>query len=190
VRCSRARSDLVASLSAKVVRDHVLITGPAGSGKSRLARYFRRRGRNAFDADEVPGLCFWVDRAGNPKEVTPEEWRTMEGIQWFWSTTQLDELLRGAEEIYLFGSADNQYEFLSRFDRRYYLRASSALISARLEDPRRDNDFGRGPVQRELVLRSLPVEEERARKAGFEFLDASESPPDIFNAIAKKVPSR
>jgi hypothetical protein len=165
------------------MRDRVLIVGPSGTGKSRLARYFQEKGRNAFDADEVPGLAGWTDLAGSPKEISKEEWRTQEGVRWTWNAERMTELLRESEEIYLFGSSSNLYDFLDLFDRRYYLRASEALISERLQSPGRDNDFGREEPQRSLVLGSLPAEEDRARRVGFEFIDASLSPQAIFERI-------
>jgi 8-oxo-dGTP diphosphatase len=161
----------------------VLITGPAGAGKSTLARYFRSRGKVAFDADEVPGLCRIVDLEGRPRKVTPAQWREFEGIQWFWDEVRLRELLKRHRELYLFGSADNLHGLLGLFDQRYYLRGGRALIARRLREPSRDNDFGREEPQRGKVLRSLRKEEARARQAKYALLDAGLPAARIFERI-------
>jgi adenylate kinase family enzyme len=63
----------------------ILITGPSGSGKSTLCRYFRERGANAFDGDEIRGLGGAVSLPGRPlKRITKEQWRQIDGWRFFW----------------------------------------------------------------------------------------------------------
>lgn len=165
------------------MRDRVLVSGPSGAGKSTLARYFASRGKKAFDGDDVDGLPQWTDMNRKPKEITKEEWTTMKGVLFCWNEKRLKEFVESFDEVYLFGSADNMYELLGYFDKLYYLRSDESLISDRLSHPARDNDFGREEPQRSLVLKTLKDYEERARKAGFEMVDASLSPEEIFDRI-------
>jgi hypothetical protein len=163
----------------------VLVTGPAGSGKSYLARYFRDQGRDAFDADEVPDLARLVDVDGKPRKFSEGEWLAYEGLRWVWDAEVLNGLLAGREEVYLFGSCSNLYDFVDLFDRKYFLDASRELIEARLLAPTRDHDFGRGEAQRRFVFAELPLEVSRARAAGFNFVDASKSGSEIFGEICR-----
>ena len=39
----------------------ILITGPAGSGKTHLYEYLKSQGVPTADTDEIPGLGRWVD---------------------------------------------------------------------------------------------------------------------------------
>ncbi|MDE1819547.1 MAG: AAA family ATPase [Euryarchaeota archaeon] len=156
----------------------VLISGPAGAGKSHLARYFRECGLNAFDADDVPDLSHVVDLSGRRRTLTKDEWHRWEGLQWVWDAPRLRKLLSGKEGVYLFGHADNMYSFLPLFARCYYLRASPSLIRRRL-NARKGNDFGKSEPQRRQVFRTLRPWELQARRAGFTVLDAALPPARI-----------
>jgi hypothetical protein len=164
-------------------RRHVLVIGPTCGGKTHLAGYFEKRGKVAFDCDSFPGLARTVDLEGNPKEPTAKEWRTWSGIKWVWNREKIEELLAANPEAYLFGTADNMYEFKSLFDELYYLDIGRELILKRLRSKARENRFGRFPKQRERVLNTLDYFAADAKKHGFRFIDASLSPAEIFRMI-------
>jgi len=165
------------------VRRRVLVIGPAGSGKTHLAKYFEKRGKVAFDCDGTPGLPRVEDAEGNPKEPTVEEWQEWSGLKWMWSRKKIEALLAANPEVYLFGVADNMYDFKPLFDELYFLKADRELIAKRLQNETRKNDFGRSPKQRDLVLNTLDNFAEDARKRGFKFIDASLSASKIFEII-------
>lgn len=164
---------------------HVLITGLSATGKTTLSKFFREKGKNAYDVDKV--LARWIDKkTGKPKAPTDEEWKRLSGIEWEWDRRKLKRLLKQNKEAYLFGSANNTYGLANLFDKVYYLHASKKLILQRLKSEKRDNDFGRHGTQRKLIMSWVKPVAERAKEAGFEFIDASLSPQRIFNIICKK----
>jgi len=164
----------------------VLVTGPSGSGKSTLARFFRERGENAVDAEdsrELRGLNRSVDLDGRPYRITQEQWRRAADWQHFWDGPTLERFLARHPNVFLFGASDNMFEYAHLFDRRIFLRVSWSVLRTRLSHPTRENDWGSEPGQRDWVrtrAREWPV---KARKAGFEFVNAEVPPDRIFRQV-------
>lgn len=166
----------------------ILITGPSGSGKSTLCRFFRERGVNAVDGDDVRGLGAAVDLRGRRLgRITKEQWRRIEDWRFFWDEAALKRFLARNPSVVLFGASDNMFDLdlAPLFDRRIYLRASWAAIRARLNSPTRDNDWGRDaqPAQREWVRRATHDWPIRAKARGFEFVSAELSPTRFFREV-------
>lgn len=167
----------------RTITGKVLITGPSGSGKSTLSHFFRERGENAVDGDEVRGLNRCVDLDGRPCRITKDQWRRAEDWQHFWDGPTLERFLARNRNVLLFGASDNMFDLAHLFDRRIFLRASWSVLRTRLSHPNRGNDWGSEPGQREWVrtrAREWPI---KARKAGFEFVDATLPPARIFRQI-------
>lgn len=170
--------------------NHVLISGKSGSGKTTLAEFFKKAGKNAYDADIVPGLGFWTDSSGKPRpQPTHEEWEQVKGFEWKYDSVKLKEILSQNNEIYLFGGSENIYDLAKLFDRLYYLYADEKLILERLEKRSKSgksyHDFGRIEAQRKGIISNIGARAEQARKAGFVFIDASLSPQQILAIICK-----
>lgn len=168
----------------------ILITGPSGSGKSTLCNFFRKRGVNAVDGDEVRGLGGPVDLAGRPlRRITKELWRQIEEWRFYWNEAVLARFLARNPNVVLFGASDNMFDLdLARlFDHRIFLRATWPMIRARLDSPTRDNDWGREsqPAQREWVRKATLEWPAKARACGFAFVDASLSPSRIFTQVCR-----
>jgi GTPase SAR1 family protein len=172
----------------RALEGRILITGPSGSGKSTLCRYFRERGVNAVDGDEIRGLGGPVDLQGHPlRRITKDQWRRIEDWRHFWNEAVLKRFLARKPTVVLFGASDNMFDLdlAHLFDRRIYLGATWPLIRARLNDPTRDNDWGRDsqPAQRDWVRRANREWPVRAKASGFEFIDAELSPARIFRQV-------
>jgi adenylate kinase family enzyme len=169
--------------ASQEIRGRVLITGPSGSGKSTLSRYFKERGIHAVDADDVRGLCKWVDASGKPRRLTKGEWRRYENVQFFWDEGRLRRFLSRNPDVILFGASDNMFDLAHLFDRRIFLHANWTLIRARLNHPKRDNDWGQEPAQRDWIKKTVGEWPKKARAAGFEFIDAALPPADAFQHV-------
>ncbi len=166
----------------------ILVTGPSGSGKTTLCRYFRERGVNAVDGDSIRGLGRPVDLKGLPLgRITKEQWRRIEDWRYYWDLVALKRFVARRPDVVLFGASDNLFDLDLRplFDRRIYLRSSWSLIRSRLDDPSRDNDWGRKsqPAQREWVRQATLRWPKRAKARGFEFIDARLTPSRIFARV-------
>jgi len=173
----------------------ILVTGPSASGKSTLARYFRARGVNAVDGDELRGLGRAVDLEGRPlRRITKDQWRRIEDWRFSWDEATLRRFLARNPNVVLFGAADDLFELdlVRLFDRRFYLDASWSVIRARLNSPARDNDWGRDdhPAQREWVRKAVREWPGRAKARGFEFLDATLPPATILARVRESKPPR
>jgi shikimate kinase len=164
---------------------HILITGLSGTGKTHLYKFFKEKGKNSYDADEALGR--WVDKkTGKPKTPTKKEEEQARGIDWGWDGRKLNRILKQNNEVYLFGGlSEHTTQFVRLFDKIYYLYAGKELILQRLRSKDRNNDFGRHPEQRRLIISWIKYAAERAKREGFEFIDAALSPQQIFNIICK-----
>jgi adenylate kinase family enzyme len=169
----------------------ILITGPSGSGKSTLCLFFRERGVNAVDGDEIRGLGGPVDLQARPlRRITKEQWRKIEDWRFFWNEAVLKRFLAQNPNVVLFGASDNMFELdlAHLFDRRIFLRATWSVIWKRLNSPTRDNDWGRDgqPAQRAWVRKATREWPARAKACGFEFIDAEWSPARIFQEVCDR----
>ena len=173
------------------VRGRVLITGPSGVGKSTVCRFFRAHGVRAYDGDDVQRLGGPVDLRGRPlRAVTKHQWRQINDWRFHWDAAVLKRFLSRHRDVVLFGAADNLFDLdLTRlFDRRYFLQASWPVLRVRLNDPSRDNDWGRDeqPAQRKWVKRAALQWPAKARSQGFEFIDAESKPISILRRVCNR----
>jgi adenylate kinase family enzyme len=172
------------------IAGRILVTGPSASGKSTLARYFRRQGVTAVDGDEVRGLGRAVDSEGRYlRRITKEQWRRVEDWRFSWHEPTLKRFLARSPSVVLFGASDDMFDLdlAHLFDRRIFLRATWPVIRARLNSPTRDNDWGRDsqPAQREWVRKAVREWPVKAKACGFEFVDATLSPAKILSEVRK-----
>ena len=163
----------------------ILVVGPAGSGKTFAVARLRALGVNAVDADAVPGLLRFLDRAGRDvpfPDLVDAAWFATHQV--VWDLGVLQRLLAEHTPVYLFGISGNAFALRHLFDRAYCLKADPALIEQRLLDPGRVNPIGKTEEQRSLTLRSLAALYRRADELGFTMIDATLSPEAIFAQIS------
>jgi shikimate kinase len=165
----------------------VIITGMSAAGKSTIAAELARRGLTVIDSDSAAELCRFVDATGNVVVDEPEApdlaWLAEHG--WNWDPIRLDELIRaaGPAPIYVCGGADNQLELADRFSHFILLEIDERTMLARLDDPDRDNEWGRVGETREYLRRRLPRYQEDLRAFGAIPIDATQSIAQVADDI-------
>lgn len=114
----------------------VLLTGVSGTGKSTLVRELRRRGYNAFDADD--------DGFSAP----------LPDGTWAWRVEPIRSLFEhhGDQLLFFAGCSDEQAAF--DFDFKVLLTAPVEVILNRLR-LRTTNPFGKTPAERDRVLADM-----------------------------------
>ncbi|MFD4143516.1 MULTISPECIES: AAA family ATPase [unclassified Streptomyces] len=149
----------------------VLVLGVSGSGKSTLAVELGRRGLDAVDSDQVLGR--WVDGSGDPvrrPEAPDRTW--LADHQWQWDRGDAERLLASATgTVFVCGQADNVTEFFGLFDLVILLELDTPTMLKRLDDPARDNDFGRTGDTRELLIDWAPGFQARMKELGAVVVD-------------------
>ncbi|MFI6316226.1 hypothetical protein ACIBG8_01835 [Nonomuraea sp. NPDC050556] len=163
----------------------VLITGGSGSGKTAVAGELTLRGRAAIDADADPLLARFVDEAGRVVErPAAPGWGWLTRHRWEWDPLRLETLLSAADRgLYVCGNASNETDFLHRFDRVILLEIDEPTMLRRLDEPSRENDFGRTGDTRLLLRRWLPDYQARMRALGVEVVDATRSLESVLESI-------
>jgi hypothetical protein len=170
------------------MHNRVLVVGLSATGKSYLAAYFKRKGKHSYDTDKLE-LSHWVDKRGHVAKYIHTKYHDEEYLskyKWRWDKTKFKKLLKVYDEVYFFGSADNETEFYKYFDRVYFLKANKRLLSIRLKKRGNKDHFGATEQQRRLIYSWIDHVEKRAKEEGLKFIDASLSPSQIFRIICKE----
>ncbi|MEV0408991.1 hypothetical protein [Actinoallomurus sp. NPDC050550] len=163
----------------------VLITGGSGSGKTTVAAELARRGRPSIDADADPLLARFVDGAGRVvrRPVAPD-WGWLTRHRWEWDPPRLEQLLIAADQrLYVCGNASNETDFFYHFDHVILLEIDEPTMLRRLDEPSRENDFGRTGDTLSLLRRWLPDHQARMRALGVEVVDATRPLESVVESI-------
>jgi hypothetical protein len=164
----------------------VIVTGMSGAGKSTIAVELARRGLTAIDSDCDPSLCRYVDFSGAVvAEPDAPDLAWLARHSWDWDPARLDELILAAAPVtlYVCGGADNQLELADRFTHFILLEIDEQTMLARIDDPDRDNDWGRVGETREYLRRRLPGYQEELRAFGAIQVDATQPIDRVADAI-------
>jgi adenylate kinase family enzyme len=165
----------------------ILITGPAGSGKSHLCQYLNSQGIVAVDMDTVQGLSAWMDSEGHTVEY-PEsadaDWIAEHAYRWNRDVLEAAISQKDAS-VFLGLSDDDATEFADLFAAIVYLHVPSAIIDERLKE--RENHYGRTKEQRKAITRAVASFDEKAKRNGYYVIDADKDSKDIWKSIKNMV---
>ncbi|MDO8551220.1 MAG: hypothetical protein Q7S03_00865 [bacterium] len=139
----------------------ILIFGPSGSGKTYVSQKLRDLGVNAVDADQ----------------------EFLDNHEFLWDKEFLKNYLDKNLDIYLFGLSGNIFQMLDLFDKVYFLKIDNELLKARLIHESRENPMGKTEYQRQAVVNFAKMLEEKSKELGIEFIDATNTPEQIFQQI-------
>ncbi|MEA3273403.1 MAG: hypothetical protein U9Q72_02305 [Patescibacteria group bacterium] len=169
----------------KVVQK-ILITGMPYSGKSYVSDFLKEKGKKVIDADNIKGLGQWFDKSGNKVDFpygATKEW--LDTRDFLWDKNFLRSWIEKQKStVYLFGLATNVLDVVDLFDKAYYLDMSSEVLKKRFVKNERTNPMGQTQEQQEAILRDLSNFAQKAKEKGLIFVQADQSPEDIYKTVA------
>jgi gluconate kinase len=168
-----------------------LITGPSGSGKSEVANYLEAQGHQSIDADNTPGLCYFVNKNNKPVPY-PQGAGTAwwDSHNYVWELDRLRKLLDSMDTkapIFVCGSAGNIAKAWPMFEQVYYLDIPKNVMQKRIASGRRDNSFGQRVDDSEQLMRWAEPFKEEMLSLGATSVDATQSVDKIAKAILAQV---
>src|SRR6185369_10695636 len=95
----------------------IYITGIAGTGKTTLAHELSKKGIKTISIDEVPDLCYWVNKEDGKKIDYDARLDKIfiNSHVWTCDVDKLKDLIKGDERVYVFGISENQEDYLTLF---------------------------------------------------------------------------
>jgi len=163
----------------------VYITGIAGSGKSTVQQELKRRGHDAYDADE-PGIGAAHDRNGLIVKVPDASERSPDWFQrhsWRMIDGALERLQLKAETDYVFlCGAVTSAEDRGLFAQTICLDIDEATLRTRLAS-REGNDFGQSQHELARILEVHKTATENYRQKGAAVVDATRPLHEVVDAI-------
>lgn len=169
------------------MKEKILITGMAGSGKSTVCRVLEAMGYEAYGIEEIDGM-FGMYHEGT-KEVfvdydnsDPEK---IKRAEWLCDTERLKELIASqkSELAFYCGIASNMDDLLPLFDTVLMLRVEADQLSSRLSNREGTDDIGNTEASRQTVLGWKDWWEDEMQDKGAIVIDARETP----DSVAKKI---
>ena len=166
-----------------------LITGRSGTGKSTLCQQLRKRGLQAFDSDKIAGLASWVERAtGKTATNIAEAAAAPEHFAWKWNGKVLHQFLseNSHGDLFLCGSADNQLEFHSLFDKVFVLTLEPEEQRRRIRT-RAEHNYGKTKVMEDYLITEQASFVNKATSLGATLVNADPAPELIVNKILELI---
>lgn len=167
----------------------IYITGISGTGKTTIAKKMEQKGLSVISIDEVPDLCFWIDKETKEKVKGNIELNKafIDMHDWYCDVNYLRDLMNEAINlVFVLGIASNQNDFLNLFDKTILLQCKPEIFILRIEN-RIDNNFGKDKSAQESILGWYKKFEEEMIKNGAVSIDAEKSVDEIIEEIVKEV---
>ncbi|WP_206663474.1 AAA family ATPase [Halobacillus salinus] len=152
----------------------IFITGMSGTGKSTVLEKLASRGYRVVDTDSD----YW------------SEWSSLTdgSTDWIWREDAMKELLdeERSEPLFLSGCKSNQGTFYPYFDQVVLLSAPAEVILPRIAN-RTNNDYGKNPEERGLILQHLKDIEPLLRQTATMEIDASAPIEEVVRQLEELV---
>lgn len=165
----------------------IYITGPAGSGKSALAKLLRTRGFNVFDEDDSDIGSAHNLETGNPVTIPSSDKRDTDWLsrhEWRILDTAKSRLKSQSEiqPVILLGNSIKPDEEAKLFDEVIYLRIDEKTLRERVLE-RSDNDYGKSEGEMQRILEQKQIMDDQYSKSTATIIDATKPLEEVANAI-------
>ena len=169
------------------MKQKILITGIAGSGKSTICQQLSKLGQESHGIEDIEGM-FAMYRKGT-KEIfnnydnsDPEK---IKNSEWLCDIDKLKELFKNQVKDIAFycGVASNMDELIPLFDKVILLKVSAETLHSRLSNRESTNDMGNTEDSRQTVLGWKDWWENEIAKKGAIVVDASNNPSEVTQKI-------
>ncbi|MBI1982447.1 MAG: AAA family ATPase [Candidatus Levybacteria bacterium] len=169
------------------MKSNYYITGISGTGKSAIASELRKDNIQAYDIDEIKGICHWRHKESGEKAIyytgIGREW--LDAHEWICDEEKLKELLdkHSHSDVVVVGIASNQENYLKYFDKFFLLYCGKETFLKRLNTRNEGNAFGKDKSEQEQILSWYKDFENRMIKLGAMPINTERKLEDIVREI-------
>lgn len=171
------------------MKQSILITGVAGSGKSAVCDELNKLGNKAFGIEDIDGLFTMINKkTGKPfKGYDNDNLEHVKQGRWVCNKKKLQHLIRQNSKgiVFYCGIASNLDELLPLFNKTFLLKTNKKVLRERLTT-RTSNDFARTPETQKQLFSWKDWWEDHMREKGAVVINANRSLKEIAKDIIKK----
>ena len=166
------------------------ITGISGSGKTTVARALCKLGYIAFDSKINKGIFHFTDAYGKKPDdyqLNNEIWRKR--FKWVLNKPMFDDLIeknKDSKVIFLSGTG-NIIRYRKLADKMFLLKVDEQTILNRLNDPSRDNQFGKTKETQNSIVSKLTWIQDSLIKTGAIAIDATQPVDLVVKSILSQI---
>lgn len=163
------------------------ITGISGSGKTTVGRKLVELGEVAFDSKIQKGLFHFADKNGNqPENYQPNNNAWMQRYRWILNKPMFDELMeqnRNTRRVFLCGGAEDLIQYWPQGKKVFLLKVDSKTMLKRLQEEKRDNNFGKDKQTQDRLLERLDRYQNKMISLGAISIDAIRPINEVIKGI-------